>query len=177
MANIKPKMTLALRQNNNMESKAYGKYYPALAHRTNISQAGLAKHIASHGLGVQPAIINAVVTQFSKCLVEMLQQGIGVQLDNFGIFYPMVHSSGLADPTLVLDGEDPVEGIRMRFLPSSTEDCNLTAKAFKQRVSLEIPYVEVKETYVDPKGDTRAKRSLKLVSDWEDNNQQEPENP
>ena len=173
MANIKPKMTLALRQNNNMESKAYGLYYPVLARRINISQAGLCQHIASHGLGVQPSIINAVVTQFSRCLVEMLQQGIGVQLDNLGIFYPMVHSKGLVAPEKVLEGDDPVKGIRMRFLPSSTDDCNLTSKAFKQRVSLEIPYVEVKEEYYDEKGNRRTKKNLNLVSEYP-LNQQEP---
>ena len=166
MANIKPKMTLALKQNNNMESKAYGLYYPKLAHRINISQAGLCKHIAEHGLGVQPSIINAVVSQFSRCLVEMLQQGIGVQIDNLGILYPTVHSTGLAAPEKVLEGEDPVKGIRMRFLPSSTEDCNLTSKAFKQRVSLEIPYVEVTTEYYDESGKKRTKRDLNLVSKY-----------
>lgn len=164
MANIKPKMTLALRQNNNMEQKGYGKYFPVLAKRTNISQAGLSKHIASHGLGVQPSIINAVVTQFSKCLVEMLQQGIGVQVNNLGILYPTVlNNGGLASVDKVLEGIDPVKGIRMRFQASSTEDCNLTGKAFKERVSLECPYVEEKVGYYDEDGKRRLKKNLASI--------------
>ena len=150
---MKPQLVLCLYQNNNMESKAYGKWYARIARKQTLSQRGICDHIESHNLGIPRSIIDLVMGQIGACIVELMEQGCRVKIDGIGTFYPSprvratpkgAHAGGIADPSDLQEvGVDNfVGGVTLRLAPDSTNLDNLTSKALKKKCSITIPYKE-----------------------------------
>ncbi len=148
---LQPQLVLALRQNNNMESKAYGKWYAEIARKQTLSQRGICDHIEGHNLGIPRSIIDMVIGQIGSCIVELLEQGCRVKIDGIGTFYPSPRvrkkpagkqSGGLDDPSdLQTVGVDNfVRAININLSPDSTNVDNLTSKALKKKCKITIPY-------------------------------------
>ena len=128
-------MPIDIKQNRNALSKVYGHYFPEVHCRQTLSTYGLAKHMADHGSIYSMDIIEGVLKKITQCLPELVSQGIPVQLDPLGTFYP---SAKVDQPVLnvaAMEGADPnnaVKGIHIRFLPYSCEDENITSRRFKE---------------------------------------------
>ena len=80
MVKNKATLRIALRQNNNEDSKAFGKWYPEIDQSETISMRGLCDHMESHGLLYTRETIEAVIRKLVGCIPELAQQGIGVSL-------------------------------------------------------------------------------------------------
>jgi hypothetical protein len=135
MAKNQIAMGINLRQNNNSMNAGYGKFYPEIDLQSTLSLRGFAKHMADHGSIYSMDIIEGVLKKITQCLPELVSQGIPVQLDPLGTFYP---SAKVDQPVLnvaAMEGADPnnaVKGIHIRFLPYSCEDENITSRRFKE---------------------------------------------
>lgn len=145
MSKTQPQLILALKQNNNMESKAYGKWYAVIARKQTLSQRGICQHIEEHNLGIPRSIIDMVMGQLGNCLVELMEQGCRIKIDGIGTFYPSPRTrkeGGLASPTQLQEvGTDNlVRGINIRLTPDGTNLDNLTSKALKKKCKITIPY-------------------------------------
>ena len=133
MATNKIEMLYNLRQNSMEGSKSYGLWYPKVVQRTTLNLRGLADHIADHGSIYTPDVVNGVLKKFTSCVIELLEQGIGVKLDGLGKLYPTMEAKGVESPDKYDIGTN-LKGVHIRFRPEGVADDNITSVAFKSRV-------------------------------------------
>ena len=128
-------MSINVRQNKNSKNAGFGKYYPEVDMKETLSLKGFAQHMIDHGSKWKLGELMDVLRQVTECLPELVAQGVPVQLEPLGTFYP---SAKVDKPLLNLaafEGADPnavVKGIHIRFLPSGVEDDNITSRRFKE---------------------------------------------
>jgi len=166
-------MSINVRQNKNSKNAGFGKYYPEVDMKETLSLKGFAQHMIDHGSKWKLGELMDVLRQVTECLPELVAQGVPVQLEPLGTFYP---SAKVDKPLLNLaafEGADPnavVKGIHIRFLPYGVEDDNITSRRFKQEYcSLEFRnIVEAQEVTVD--GKKKKVQTLKpittAVAEW-----------
>ena len=82
---------------------------------------------------------DAVPVRYSggHALAELIAQGVAVQLDGLGTFYPSLESAGADKPENYSTNEH-VKGVHVRFLPDSTSLDNITSRTMKEKCSLRI---------------------------------------
>lgn len=140
MAELNLEFPVDLVRNNNQDSVYFGKVYATSRLRGTLSTDGLAQHIAEHGSLVTKEVILLVLTQFSKCIPELLSQGYGVKLDGLGTFMPKVQAKGKPSnniPSALEKGVDEcVSGVKMNFIPQNEKLFSLASKALKAKCSL-----------------------------------------
>ena len=168
MAGLRENLVLryGMRQNNNVKSAGYQRFYAEVVQREGLTQRGFIDHVASHVIGVPRALVGAVIGQISQCIPELLSQGVSVKIDGLGVFYPTIHSKGVMDPLKYSIPTD-VRGVRMRFRPDSTMDDNLTALEFKRKASPELAGVFTEVVTRSPEGGEPIKATQLLSwGDW-----------
>ena len=145
MASQKIAMGINLRQNKIIGSSAYGKYYPEVDTQKTLSLRGFAKHMTDHGSLYGRAIVEGVLMQITECLPELVAQGVPVQLEPLGTFYPSAKVDKPVQNIAAMEGSDPnevVKGVHIRFLPYGVDNENLTSRRFKEDYcTLEYRYV------------------------------------
>lgn len=137
-------MGINLRKNKNSKNTGFGKYYPEVDVKSTLSLKGFAKHLVDHGSTYQLDVVEGVLKKITQCLPELLSQGVPVQLEPLGTFYPTAKSSkgvALSDiPNTTAD--ELVKGIHIRFLPYSVSDEDITSRRFKEDFcTLEFAYI------------------------------------
>ena len=143
MAKEKIALGINLRQNKITGNSGYGKYYPEVDVQKTLSLRGFAKHMTDHGSMFGRDILEAVLIKITECLPELVSQGVPVQLDGLGTFYPTAQvkkDAGVASIE-AMDGLNPndiVEAIHIRFLPDTSKLDNISGKVFKESCSLEL---------------------------------------
>ena len=143
MAKEKIALGINLRQNKITGNAGFGKYYPEVDVQKTLSLRGFAKHMTDHGSMFGRDVLEAVLIKITECLPELVSQGVPVQLDGLGTFYPTAQvkkDAGVAN-IAAMDGLNPndiVEAIHIRFLPDTSKLDNISGKAFKESCSLEL---------------------------------------
>ena len=157
MATEKIAMGINLRKNKNERSAGYGKYYPTVDRQATLSLRGFCDHMVTHGSVYKRNVIEGVLKEIVDHLPELVAQGVPVQLEGLGTFYPTAQVvkgagvSGVAE-MVGLSPNDVVKAIHIRFLPDSTKLDNLCGPAFKNACTLEFRnIVDTKEVTVDGK--------------------------
>ncbi|MCR5039979.1 MAG: chitobiase/beta-hexosaminidase C-terminal domain-containing protein [Bacteroidales bacterium] len=168
MAKEKIAMGINLRKNKNERNAGYGKYYPVVDRQATLSLRGFCDHMVSHGSVYKRNVIEGVLKEIIDHLPELVAQGVPVQLEGLGIFYPtaQVVKGAAVESIADMDGLNPntiVKGIHLRFKPDSTKLDNLCGPAFKKACSLELRnIVDTEEVTSD--GKTRKVQVLEPVS-------------
>ena len=144
MAKNKIAMGINLRKNKNQQNAGFGKYYPEVDVKSTLSLKGFAQHLVDHGSTYGLETVEGVLKKITQCLPELLSQGVPVQLEPLGTFYPTAKSKkGIAlndMPNATPD--DLVKGIHIRFLPYSVTDEDLTSRRFMEDYcTLEFAYI------------------------------------
>ena len=140
MANNKIPLEINLYQNLNMASKAYCKWYGRVVRRSTLNTRGLCEHIQSHGSIYTSDVVAGVIAAMRRCIPELIAQGVAVQLEGIGTFYPMLETTGAHDYDQFSVTEN-VKGVHVRFLPDSTTLDNITSRAMKEKCALRIKSV------------------------------------
>ena len=135
MATKKIEMQYDLRQMNNENNSSHTLWFPRAVRRSTLNLRGLSNHIADHGSIYTPDVVEGVLTKFSSCMIELIQQGTAVKLDGLGTFYPTLEAKGAATPIDYNIGEY-LEGVHIRFTPEGSSDENITSRRFAEKVSL-----------------------------------------
>ena len=168
MATEKIAMGINLRKNKNERSAGYGKYYPTVDRQATLSLRGFCDHMVTHGSAYKRNVIEGVLKEIVDHLPELVAQGVPVQLDGLGTFYPTAQVvkgkgiSGVAE-MVGLSPNDVVLAIHIRFLPDSTKLDNLCGPAFKNACTLEFRnIVDTKDLTVD--GKTRTVQTLTPIA-------------
>ena len=137
-------MGINLRKNKNQNNAGFGKYYPEVDVKTTLSLKGFAKHLVDHGSHYKQDVVEGVLKKITECLPELVSQGVPVQLEPLGTFYPTAKSAkGIALSEIPnATPDDVVKGIHIRFLPYSVTDEDITSRRFKEDYcSLEFAYI------------------------------------
>lgn len=162
-----------LRQNQNRQSMAYGKFFPEVDTVEALSTRGFAKHVSQHGKLVDYEMMQLVIGNIVGCLREMLAQGQPVKLDGLGTFYPTVESvkSGAKSVEKALEvGPDAlIQGVHIRFLPEGAENEELTSRQFKKQCSFTFAYL-VKSVKKTIDGKVKTYQDKTPLSDWSTRN-------
>ena len=137
MSNNKIPLEINIYQNKNMESKAYCKWYGRVVRRTTLNTRGLCEHIQGHGSIYTSDVVAGVIAAMRRCIPELIAQGVAVQLEGLGTFYPMLESAGADKPELYNVAEH-VKGVHVRFLPDSSTLDDITSRTMKEKCALRI---------------------------------------
>ena len=141
---IKRKLPLrvALRQNTNVKSAGYNKFYAEVVLRQGLTQDGLIDHITAHIPGVTRSMTTAVIETLATCIPELISQGNSVKLDGIGTFSPTIESSqGLTVNQMkkqIPSSVTVVHGVHIRFRPDGTKLCNITSKQLRKKTAIEL---------------------------------------
>ena len=88
MATKKIEMLYNLKQLNNANNNAHLLWFPKAVRRSTLNLRGLSDHIAEHGSIYTRDVVQGVLTKFTSCMTELIEQGVAVKLDGLGTFYP-----------------------------------------------------------------------------------------
>ena len=157
MSKNKIPLEINIYQNKNMESKAYCKWYGRVVRRTTLNTRGLCEHIQGHGSIYTSDVVAGVIAAMRRCIPELIAQGVAVQLEGIGTFYPSVESVKGGAQTLEeaesMGADNLVNGVHIRFLPDGTKLDDITSKAMKEKCSLTRHQLKDEDgSYTDDKG-------------------------
>ena len=160
-----PVMGINFRKNTNQTSAGFGRYYPVVDRLKTLSTRGFAQHMINHGSKYGLEDIQAILTQMSKCLPELLAMGMAVKLDGLGIFEPTAEAKkGVTKAEMAsVSPREVVKAIHIRFQPDTTKLDDLSGKAFADRCSLELRNVVIVDTVKDPQTGKLVERLRTLV--------------
>lgn len=101
-----------LHQNNNEESKVYGRWFAMADTEKPIDLVGLAEHMAHHNTPFSEGTIIGILRDMVKCIRELNLLGQPVKIDNLAIFSAHVECKGgwlaLKDVELSMGNDDSV---------------------------------------------------------------------
>ena len=160
-----PVMGINFRKNTNQTSAGYGRYYPVVDRLKTLSTRGFAQHMINHGSKYGLEDIQAILTQMSKCLPELLAMGMAVKLDGLGIFEPTAEAKkGVTKAEMAsVSPREVVKAIHIRFQPDTTKLDDLRGKAFADRCSLALRHVVIVDTVKDAETGKLVERLRTLV--------------
>ena len=160
-----PVMGINFRKNTNQTSAGFGRYYPVVDRLKTLSTRGFAQHMINHGSKYGLEDIQAILTQMSKCLPELLAMGMAVKLDGLGIFEPTAEAKkGVTKAEMAsVSPREVVKAIHIRFQPDTTKLDDLSGKAFADRCSLELRNVVIVDTVKDAETGKLVERLRTLV--------------
>ena len=83
---LKTMIRYILKQNKNMESRAYQKWYafPVIEETLNLDD--LAEHMSNHNSPYSKGVIKGLLTDMVNCIRELLLEGKNVKIDDLAIF-------------------------------------------------------------------------------------------
>ena len=130
------------------ETEQAGKYYARVSYKQTMTIQDMAHHMAEHNTIFSEGSILGVLTDFIRCVREMVLNGNTVKLDNLAIFKATVEANGLetlydatADKTAsatlgtLKEGEKTGSAIKViKLLAQSTGD--FTREELKKDVKL-----------------------------------------
>lgn len=167
-------LPIDIRKNRQALSKVFGRYFPVVHNSGALSTVGLAKHMADHGSIVTEEVLRLVLGQLSRCIPELVGQGIPVVLDGLGTFYATAESvpggAESVQQASEMGAANLVKGIHLRFKPTDVDLRALTSRAYKRECSLQLDNV-IELTNVTEQVDgqekvTRRLQKLTPIADW-----------
>lgn len=166
MVRKKTPLRINIRQNQNVSSRSYGKWFPFVESPGTLSTRALCQHISEHGSIWTEDIVSGILGQLKECIPELVSQGYGVKLDGIGIFWPTVENAkGGSTDGVDYNPDEKIKGVHIRFQPEQAELDKLTLTAFKKYCTLETAYaVKLYEVEVD--GKTKQRHVKLPISEW-----------
>ena len=79
----------------NSETEMAGKMYARVNYKQSLSISDMARHMSEHNTVFSEGSILGVLTDFVKCVREMVLNGNTVKIDNLAIFKASVEANGL----------------------------------------------------------------------------------
>lgn len=165
MAENKLPFQIALEQNVNDESTAYGKYYGVTySPQDTLSLRGLIERLAFEQSIYSRDVIEGVVTRLTKVMSELLQSGESVKWDGLGTFEPRIESKGVAIPS-TFDANRDIMGVHIRFIPEGKKGEALTSRKFRDMCVLQLAGIWQKRSIVVD-GVTKVIRQFYTMEQW-----------
>ena len=160
------KIFYQLRQNKNVKSKIYGKWFAHSKSVETMNTRKLSQHISEHGSIYTPDVVFGVLEKFRSCLVEMLLESKSVKIDGLGTFYTTIEN----EPGGVAKEEDfsvqkNLKALHIRFIPEQEQELNISSREFIKKAE----FVNVNSLNGESKSSSSGENSY--VVDQPTNNQ------
>ncbi len=111
-------------------------YYAKAVSIETLSLREMAKHISSHGSPYTVDVVMGVLEAYRNCLLEQLLESKKVKVDGLGTFYLTIANRAGGEKDLKKFSISAItEGLRIRFLPDSSEEENLSSKEFLKKAN------------------------------------------
>ena len=118
----------------NWEQKA--SYYAKAVSLETMSLRDMAKHIASHGSPYTVDVVMGVLEAFRSCCIEQLLESKKVKVEGLGTFYVTIANKDGGEKDIAkFNIATMATGLRLRFLPETTTEENLSSKEFLKKAS------------------------------------------
>lgn len=169
--NILP-FLIALEQNTNDESSAFGKFYgQTYSPQDTLSLRGLIERVAFEQSVYSRDIIEGVVARLTKVMAELIKSGESVKWDGLGTFQPRIESLGVNKPEQ-FDVSQHIKGVHIRFIPENKKGEQLTSRKFRDACALQLAGVWLKDT-ITLDGEKKSVRTFYTMDDYKTRNNQE----
>lgn len=180
MAAVKLPYLIALEQNTNDESTAYGKYYGyTYCPQKTLGLRGLIERVAFDQSVYTPDIVEGVIKRLTTVMCEQLQAGESIKWDGLGTFKPYVDGQKGGRANLVdavKDINNMIQGVHIRFIPENVKGQKLTSRAFRDACTLQLAGVWEK-TKIKVGGKDYIKREFYTLEAWNNRQAPAPEHP
>ena len=125
------KIFYQLRQNKNVKSKIYGKWFAHSKSVETMNTRKLSQHISEHGSIYTPDVVFGVLEKFRSCLLEMLLESKSVKIDGLGTFYTTLENEpGGADKEEDFNVQKNLKAPHIRFIPEQEQELNISSREF-----------------------------------------------
>ena len=125
------KIFYQLRQNKNVKSKIYGKWFAHSKSVETMNTRKLSQHISEHGSIYTPDVVFGVLEKFRSCLLEMLLESKSVKIDGLGTFYTTLENEpGGADNEEDFNVQKNLKALHIRFIPEQEQELNISSREF-----------------------------------------------
>ena len=125
------KIFYQLRQNKNVKSKIYGKWFAHSKSVETMNTRKLSQHISEHGSIYTPDVVFGVLEKFRSCLLEMLLESKSVKIDGLGTFYTTLENEpGGADKEEDFNVQKNLKALHIRFIPEQEQELNISSREF-----------------------------------------------
>ena len=125
------KIFYQLRQNKNVKSKIYGKWFAHSKSVETMNTRKLSQHISEHGSIYTPDVVFGVLEKFRSCLVEMLLESKRVKIDGLGTFFTTIENeAGGADKVEDFNVQKNLKALHIRFMPEQEQELNISSREF-----------------------------------------------
>ena len=124
------KIFYQLRQNKNVKSNIFGKWFAHSKTIETLNTRKMAQHISEHGSIYTPDVVFGVLEKFRSCLLEMLLDSKRVKIDGLGIFYTTIENEKGGANTVDEFGAHNLKALHIRFLPEQEQEQNISSREF-----------------------------------------------
>ena len=160
------KIFYQLRQNKNVKSKIYGKWFAHSKSVETMNTRKLSQHISEHGSIYTPDVVFGVLEKFRSCLVEMLLESKSVKIDGLGTFYTTIENEpGGAAKEEDFNVQKNLKALHIRFIPEQEQELNISSREFIKKAE----FVNVNSLNGESKSSSSGENSY--VVDQPTNNQ------
>ena len=109
-------LELNVSKNNNVSSRAYGKWYARVEFKKELSIHDMAAHMAQHNTPFSVGTIEGILRDFVGCTREQCLEGNTVKIDDLAIFKCSIEANGV---NKLYDADNDVT-IRAALGPATT---------------------------------------------------------
>ena len=125
------KIFYQLRQNKNVKSIIYGKWFAHSKSVETMNTRKLSQHISEHGSIYTPDVVFGVLEKFRSCLLEMLLESKSVKIDGLGTFYTTIENEpGGANSQEDFNVQKNLKALHIRFIPEQEQELNISSREF-----------------------------------------------
>ena len=103
-----------LKQNKNVSSRAYGKWFAFPVIEETIELDALAEHMSNHNTPYSKGAIKGMLTDMVSCIKELLLEGKNVKIADLAIFSHGIKNRGGAVSEEVFTVSKNIKGVKLR---------------------------------------------------------------
>ena len=103
-----------LKQNKNVSSRAYGKWFAFPVIEETIELDALAEHMSNHNTPYSKGAIKGMLTDMVSCIKELLLEGKNVKIADLAIFSLGIKNRGGAGSEDVFTVSKNIKGVKLR---------------------------------------------------------------
>ena len=110
-----------LKQNNNEDSRVYGKWFAYPVIEETIDLDALAEHMSNHNTPYSEGVIKGLLTDMISCIKELLLEGKNVKIDDLAIFsLGIKNSKGGSNTEEDFSVTKNINGVKLRARATGT---------------------------------------------------------
>ena len=103
-----------LKQNKNMNSATFGKWYAYPVIEETVNLDGLSEHMSNHNTPYSKGAIKGVLTDMVNCIKELLLEGKNVKIADLAIFSLGIKNNGGAASEDTFSVSKNIKGVKLR---------------------------------------------------------------